>query len=288
MGGEQYPCIYVYMFSYVYEYLNTYIYIHIRFHFGSSPIEIAPQPKPTKQFFIMKCAAAIFLLGSGAASAQADNDVASDPFFPQFQAFLNEHRGGAAYTSEVETIGRFNIFKSNLKLADDRNRRGASNAKLGQPQETHGVTKFMDLTPQEFTAQHKGLIPMKDKSSIPVMLHANAADVKANAQSIDWNSKGVLTPIKNQGQCGSCWAFSATEQLESQYKQKYGTLKVLSPQQVIENLLQAEASEDYIRPNIRYPDTLVGAIQHLQSKKRDHSTGHSTEVDIPQKRQRIL
>merc|ERR1712203_266588 len=51
--------------------------------------------------------------------------------------------------------------------------------------------------------------------------------------SIDWNAKGVLTPIKNQGQCGSCWAFSATEQLESQYYQKYGTLKELSPQQVV-------------------------------------------------------
>merc|ERR1711920_862662 len=46
-------------------------------------------------------------------------------------------------------------------------------------------------------------------------------------------AKGVLTPIKNQGQCGSCWAFSATEQLESQYYQKYGTLKELSPQQVV-------------------------------------------------------
>jgi len=77
------------------------------------------------------------------------------------------------------------------------------------------------------------------------------------------------------------------EYCSHKFSQRIGK-EVLSPQQVIENLLQAEASEDYIRPNIRYPDTLVGAIQHLQSKKRDHSTGHSTEVDIPQKRQRIL
>ena len=41
-----------------------------------------------------------------------------------------------------------------------------------------------------------------------------------------------MTPIKNQGQCGSCWAFSATEQLESQYFQKFGSLKQLSPQQI--------------------------------------------------------
>merc|ERR1719408_1221426 len=57
-------------------------------------------------------------------------------------------------------------------------------------------------------------------------------NTSANAESIDWNAKGALTPIKNQGQCGSCWAFSATEQLESQYFQKYGTLTELSPQQI--------------------------------------------------------
>merc|ERR1719510_530178 len=63
-------------------------------------------------------------------------------------------------------------------------------------------------------------------------LHPHANHIAASAGSIDWNAKGALTPIKNQGQCGSCWAFSATEQLESQYFQKYGTLKELSPQQI--------------------------------------------------------
>merc|ERR1712217_248986 len=52
------------------------------------------------------------------------------------------------------------------------------------------------------------------------------------ATSIDWNARGALTPVKNQGQCGSCWAFSATEQLESAYFQAYGQLKELSPQQL--------------------------------------------------------
>merc|ERR1712187_446348 len=63
-------------------------------------------------------------------------------------------------------------------------------------------------------------------------LHPTASNVSAKAQSIDWNELGALTPIKNQGQCGSCWAFSATEQLESQFKQKYGSRKELSPQQI--------------------------------------------------------
>lgn len=43
----------------------------------------------------------------------------------------------------------------------------------------------------------------------------------------------MLTPVKNQGQCGSCWAFSATEQLESQFAQQFGALEVLSPQQLV-------------------------------------------------------
>jgi len=113
-----------------------------------------------------------------------------------------------------------------LRLAEERNKRAALNAKPGQKTETHGITKFMDLTPQEFSAKYKGLRPHKLKKNI-------TKAPKGTGKSINWNDKGVLTPIKNQGQCGSCWAFSATEQLESQFKQKYGTLKVLAPQQVV-------------------------------------------------------
>jgi len=176
--------------------------------------------------------AAIFVLGLIQVDCQFDpKDISSHHDFPKFADFIKTHRGGLGYSSEIETIGRFSIFLTNLRLAEERNTRAALNAKPGLKKETHGITQFMDLTPQEFSAKYKGLIPSKHKKA--TTMHPNAANTSAIAKSIDWNAKGALTPIKNQGQCGSCWAFSATEQLESQFFQKYGTLKALAPQQVV-------------------------------------------------------
>ena len=50
---------------------------------------------------------------------------------------------------------------------------------------------------------------------------------------MDWRTKGVTTPVKNQGGCGSCWAFSATEVFESAVAIQTGSLLTLSPQQLV-------------------------------------------------------
>jgi C1A family cysteine protease len=59
-----------------------------------------------------------------------------------------------------------------------------------------------------------------------------AEDVSPNAD-IDWRSHGAVTAVKDQGQCGSCWAFSAVESVESAWFLSKGTLPILSPQQVV-------------------------------------------------------
>jgi len=175
---------------------------------------------------------ALFLLSAGASIATM-SDVAIDPDYPAFARFLHAFRGGHAYSTEMEMIGRFSTFKANLKLAEERNAKGVLNAKPGQKPETHGITQFMDLTADEFKAKYTGLRPPKERKwKASRYTHPNHGNVTANAKSIDWNARGAVTPIKNQGQCGSCWAFSATEQLESAYFLQYGDLKELSPQQV--------------------------------------------------------
>jgi len=81
----------------------------------------------------------------------------------------------------------------------------------------------------------------------------------ADAASIDWrkHSPKILTPVKDQGQCGSCWAFSATEQIETNVAMATGHLYTLSPQQIVScdktdlgcNGGNTETAYDYVAHN---------------------------------------
>jgi C1A family cysteine protease len=136
-----------------------------------------------------------------------------------FETFKNDY--AKVYESADEEALRFEIFVRNLAIIDERNAAEKGTA-------THGITKFADLSAAEFKEHYTNYEPSKKNLRTKT---ANIEPLAAGASAdADWT--GIYTtPVKDQGYCGSCWAFSATEQVESDYWRTSGTEQILSAQQ---------------------------------------------------------
>ena len=99
---------------------------------------------------------------------------------------------------------------------------------------TMAPNEFTHLTAEEFKDfYHLGALRPPFLRSVAESVHAEPKDVSSLPTSIDWSTKGAVTPVKNQGSCGSCWTFSTTGSLEGAYYLKYGTLLSFSEQQLV-------------------------------------------------------
>merc|ERR1712032_701937 len=98
---------------------------------------------------------------------------------------------------------------------------------------TLGVNQFADLTSDEITKGYTGLKPKNLWGALP-NLGTDKYSGEALADSVDWTTKGAVTPVKNQGQCGSCWSFSTTGSLEGAWKIAGNSLTSLSEQQFVD------------------------------------------------------
>ena len=137
------------------------------------------------------------------------------------------------------------VFRANLGTIEDRN--DTNEAANGQ--RPFGVNQFADITPEEFRKTHTGLNPQKTDELLryaphiedlapedgPVPVEGSLGlGVGALPKVVDWRGK-YTSPVKDQGQCGSCWAFSVTETVESAYSIKHKTTSpILSVQQVVD------------------------------------------------------
>lgn len=96
------------------------------------------------------------------------------------------------------------------------------------------MNHYGDLLTHEFTGMMNGYRrDLKPKTGLLGASFISAANVEL-PKTVDWREKGAVTPVKNQGQCGSCWSFSATGALEGQNFRKTGKLVSLSEQNLID------------------------------------------------------
>jgi len=140
-----------------------------------------------------------------------------------FVSWMQEHK--KMYDSE-EFLARFEIFKSNMDYVRDWNAKNSSTVL--------GLNVLADLSNSEYRNIYLGLRIDATEALAAAALVRPAPITEPTAVNVDWRTKNVVTPIKDQGQCGSCWSFSATGAIEGAYALAKGTLVSVSEQNLMD------------------------------------------------------
>jgi len=151
--------------------------------------------------------------------------VASSSAVPTFFQWMQDN--SKFYNSNEEVYTRKQIYDENVAKIQQHNR------------ENHtwsmAINQFADLSATEFKNLHSGCVFVKSsEKKLLGLSHSEPVDASALPESVDWETEGAVTPVKNQGQCGSCWAFSTVASTEGAWFLKHGDLVSLSEQQLVD------------------------------------------------------
>jgi len=143
------------------------------------------------------------------------NSGVSSDVESQFQAFLANHRVGYASTEEYSF--RLGVFADNLNTIDALNK--------ANPDALFAVNKFADRTPAEMKQRMGLVVPAQKLRQIASSVHTPVT------KAADQDFKYLWDSVKDQGQCGSCWAFSATAAFEARSELKNKKVDTLFAEQ---------------------------------------------------------
>ncbi|CAI0380936.1 unnamed protein product [Linum tenue] len=166
--------------------------------------------------------ASIFTLAVLASTATARDSPHEADVRLRHEQWMARH--GRVYSSPNEKETRYQIFKDNVALINSFNAQGAKPYRLG-------VNQFADLTNEEFRTTRNRFKGHMCSPQRGTFRYENASGVPS---TMDWRKKGAVTPVKDQGQCGCCWAFSAVAVVEGINQLSTGKLVSLSEQELVD------------------------------------------------------